>query len=363
MKDHIALAHRFTELPMRAQTAFSNLADVAMRAEMARSIANLSGSFSQRTIKGRSYWYYRHADASGRQRQIYLGPDSDTVRQLVSEKQSSPQPGALRKLAQLAEISGCQATATAHFKVIKRLSDYGFFRAGGVAIRSHAFISYGNMLGVHWGGGPEAITMDIDFAHAGKKLSVALPANIKVQTPDAIESLGMGFVPLLGGSGGGAGSWVIPESPEFTLDFVTPKTSDEGEPFRHEQLGVVLQPLPFMEYSLVDVEQSVIFDRTGAIVINVPNPARFALHKLIVYGERTGLHRTKSNKDLQQSALLLHILRRQRPEDVAAAWIDLQGRGKGWRKRVAIGLTAIDGLWPEEGFMSWLNSIAIASEP
>ena len=212
------------------------------------------------------------------------------------------------------------------------------------------------MLGVHWGSS-SAATQDIDFAHSGRNLSVALPADIEVNTSGAIESLQMGFVPLLGTGGGGAGSWFIPEAPEFTLDFVAPKTTPEGAAFKHDQLGIVLQPLPFMEYSLEDVQQTVIFDTSNAIVINVPNPARFALHKLIVHGERKGEHRTKSNKDLQQAALLLHLLRIQRIEDVEEAWLDLQSRGPGWRKRVKVGLAAVDALWPEEGFSEWLNNV------
>lgn len=355
MSATFALPNHYQPLPLRAQTAFSQLSDVAIRAEMARSVAHLSGSFSQRQVRGRPYWYFKHVDASGKQRQIYVGPDSPEIRKLVEEKQSSSEPEGLRRLARLAAVSGCQTTLSLHFKVIKRLSDYGFFRGGGVVIGSHAFIAYSNLLGVAWREGSAAYTLDIDFAHAGRSLSVALPADVRVNTADAIESLQMGFVPLLGGGGRGAGSWVIPDTPEFTLDFVTPKTTVEGAAFTHEQLGITLQPLPFMEYSLEDVQQTVIFDMNGAVVINVPHPARYALHKLIVYGERSGEHRTKSNKDLQQSALLLHILRSQRPDEVEEAWRDLWDRGPGWRRRAQIGLGALENLWPEEAFAAWLN--------
>ncbi|MCP5249404.1 MAG: hypothetical protein H6942_12870 [Candidatus Accumulibacter sp.] len=34
--------------------------------------------------------------------------------------------------------------------MIKRLADYGFFRAGGLLIGTHAFIAIGNVLGVRW---------------------------------------------------------------------------------------------------------------------------------------------------------------------------------------------------------------------
>src|SRR3546814_4188196 len=57
-----------------------------------------------------------------------------------------------------------------HFRIVQRLSDYGFFRAGGVLVGTHAFLSFGNMLGVRWA---EALrTQDVDFAHAGKALPI-----------------------------------------------------------------------------------------------------------------------------------------------------------------------------------------------
>src|SRR3546814_4662991 len=74
--------------------------------------------------------------------------------------------------------------------IVQRLSDYGFFRAGGVLVGTHAFLSFGNMLGVRWA---EALrTQDVDFAHAGKALTIALPADIEIDTHAAIESLQMG---------------------------------------------------------------------------------------------------------------------------------------------------------------------------
>ncbi|MBE0473358.1 MAG: hypothetical protein IBX54_04045 [Rhodoferax sp.] len=36
-----------------------------------------------------------------------------------------------------------------HYRVIRRLADYGFSHAGGVLIDMHAFFTFGNSLGVH----------------------------------------------------------------------------------------------------------------------------------------------------------------------------------------------------------------------
>jgi hypothetical protein len=44
------------------------------------------------------------------------------------------------------------------------------------------------------------------------------------------------------------------------------------------------------------------------VLVNVPDPAQLALHKLIDFGERTGSYRAKASKDLSQSASLLSYL-------------------------------------------------------
>ena len=75
---------------------------------------------------------------------------------------------------------GCTPTAPKHFMVLKRLAEYGFFRAGGVLIGTHAFIALGNLLGVRWADG--SATLDVDFAHAGRNVSIALPATMRMST-------------------------------------------------------------------------------------------------------------------------------------------------------------------------------------
>lgn len=63
------------------------------------------------------------------------------------------------------------------------------------------------MLGVRWAG--QDRTQDIDFARAGKAISLVLPSNVEVHTDEAISSLNMGFLPVSGldGKTGGAYLW------------------------------------------------------------------------------------------------------------------------------------------------------------
>ena len=119
----------------------------------------------------------------------------------------------------------------------------------------------------------------------------------------SVRSLAAGFLPvgLLDGRVGA--SYRNPKEPEFRLDFLTPRHRGGDKPFEHPRLGVVLQPMPFLEFLLEGVTHTALLSDAGAVVVNVPAPARYALHKLIVYAERAA--RPKSSKDLAQSVASL----------------------------------------------------------
>jgi hypothetical protein len=71
----------------------------------------------------------------------------------------------------------------------------------------------------------------------------------------------------------------------------------------------------------------------GGILLNVPEPARFAFHKLIISGERDMVMHTKRMKDLRQAAQIFEILLDERPGDVQIAWDEIREKGKGWVRR------------------------------
>ena len=91
----------------------------------------------------------------------------------------------------------------------------------------------------------------------------------------------------------------------------------------HPLLNITLQPLPFMEYSLEKFEHAVVFGNEAAC-----SSERYALHKLLVFGERSGSSRAKSSKDLAQAACLAAYLWDHRREALADALKDLLSRGK-----------------------------------
>ena len=67
------------DLALSAQTAYAQLADVAMSLEVDRGMSHLHGSFSCKTVQGVAYWYFAYRDLDGRVRQLYVGPDNEQI--------------------------------------------------------------------------------------------------------------------------------------------------------------------------------------------------------------------------------------------------------------------------------------------
>lgn len=343
----------FSDLSAVAQAAYSQLLESALAVEHSRTVADLPGSFARKPVKGKQYWYYQYTEPSGRLRQLYVGPDNDTVRQLIERKSSKPVTESLLPMTRSALALGCAGLLPRHYQVIRRLADYGFFHAGGVLIGTHAFLAYGNMLGVSWGSA--ARTQDIDFAHPGKSVSLLLSPDFDVHVHEAIESLDMGLLPVASLTSAQGASYLNPREPDFRLDFLTVRHRGGDTPYEHPKLHITLQPLKFMEFSLENVQQAALLSTAGVAIANVPHPARFALHKLIVYGEREGSFAAKANKDLAQAACLLGALKQHRAWEVEEAWADLSARGKGWLDRTRHGLDALTRFAPELEAATWLD--------
>lgn len=336
---------RFAELALSAQTAYAELLSQAQAFELDNALAGLVGAFHKRTLKNRDYWYFAYRDIDQKLRMVYVGPDHERVRALVERFKKSRLDKPLAPPSRMAIAAGCAPAAPKHFRIIHRLSEYGFFRAGGILIGTHAFLAMGNMLGVRWRDG--AATLDVDFAHAGRNVSVALPADLKIDVHDALESLEMGLLPIAQFNGKTGAQYRNPKDQELRLDFVTSMTRGR-KPVSLPDLNLVLEPLKFMEFSLEQPVQGCIFSNTGACVVNLPAPERYAVHKLIIHGERPVTERAKATKDLLQAASLLgYFLETGQSLIFNAAWRDALARGKGWQARAIQGKKALLRSAPE----------------
>src|SRR5690606_6020731 len=106
---------------------------------------------------------------------------------------------------------------------------------------------------------------------------------------------------------------------ETRIELLTAATTGAGGGIRPiPRLGFGAQALPYLDYLLHrPVPATYLYD--AGIGINVPDPARYALHKLIVAANRPGAEQAKAAKDLAQAASLIAVLHQYRAGDLKAA--------------------------------------------
>jgi len=326
------------ELPVAAQAAFSNLENAAKEREFQRSVADLRGSLTRKKIKGHLYWYYQTKDPDGKTQQVYLGPDGPLIHEFIGARND---PKKTQSAAHLARLSAsavaldCASIAPKHGRVIRRIAEHGFFNAGGVLAGTHAFLAYQNLLGIRWQAGQ--MTMDLDFAHPGKNVTIAFPHQIRVDRRSALTSLNMGFIPVHGQA-----RFKKADEPDFDVDFLTTMNRAGDSPMEVKSLGVSLQPLKFMELAFQQPVQTALLLNDGPVVVSVPNPAFFEFHKLIVSVERRTQDPLKSGKDMAQAAALLDYYLNHNATLLLDAYAHVLSRGRGWKQRVNAGLKNLD---------------------
>jgi hypothetical protein len=92
--------------------------------------------------------------------------------------------------------------------------------------------------------------------------------------------------------------------------------------------------------------QAALLSTEGSVIVNIPRPDRFAIHKLIVAAERDVSSTVKAVKDVRQANVLIQYYLEHRPEDIAETYRDALSHGPGWRKRLEGGLIRLAKINP-----------------
>ena len=329
-------------LPPETQTLYAELLDHLVAMHTRRTIGLAPGCFTTKTVKGESYYYFQYSDPGGVSRQAYVGKKSAALSKVVVayERDRSEHGADLERLQRLcAQLRAGKALPTdpASSRVLKALAESGLFHLGGVLVGTHAFTVYGNLLGVRWGGA-FLKTQDIDIAGEAR-LGIAVP-DLQVNVPEVLESLQMGFLPIPSLNRKQPSTAFKIRGQSVRVDFLTPAHGSrrEGSVFIN-RFGVAAQPLKFLDYLLEGHVPAGVVDG-GGVLVNVPYPARYAFHKLLVSRSREIGSQVKSEKDLYQAIQLIDVLAEDRPGDLALAWDGLHRRGRGWIQPVSAALAA-----------------------
>lgn len=340
-----------TPLPIETQTLYAELLERTLAAELRRSFADLNGGFVKRMPSGRPFWYFRSSDGAGGQREFYVGPDDDATRRIMDEYERQrasavdDNDGVIRMVAML-RSGGITLTDAPSARIIRGLGAAGVFRLGGVLIGTQAYTAIGNAMGVRWASGLQ--TQDVDLG-ASRVLGVGLPQTpqLLADLPAAIETLQMGFLPHVQPRAVMRPTSFIVQGKEWRVDFLTePRGRDRDNPVLIKRLNVFAQPMAFMGYLLERTFDALVIG-ADATLVRVPEPARFAVHKLLLAGNRTLRQQAKAAKDRQQAFEVLSFLQHERPGDISLAVEDVLHRGPNWAKRVRKEAERLPGVIPE----------------
>lgn len=321
-----------TPLTITAQTTYAELVEQLLAQDAKRSIGAAPGTFVEKQLASGVYVYFQYSLPGGAVRQAYIGPKSRALealtkrfaeqRVLVRAEHASTQ-----SLCAALRGAGAAVHDAASARVLGALSDSGVFKLGGVLVGTHAFVVLGNVLGVRWDGA-SARTEDVDIG-ASRTLEVAVP-ELEADLPRALESLEMGFLPLPKFSPDAPSTSFKVRGRGLRVDLVTPARDGASEPVPIPRLNAAAAPVRFLELLLARPQPAAVVAGHG-ILVNVPDPARFALHKLLVAQDRPVALQAKAKKDVTQAAHLVTALAELRPNDVEDAFAEVKSRGKRWR--------------------------------
>ncbi len=302
-------------------------------------------SFKSKVINDKRYWYLYISIGASR-REYYLGEETTELLDRIDDEkalwQSNIDDRELRKrLVNMLIGGGMAALSRDEGKILTLLERNGVFLAGAALVGTVAFKSYANMLGISW---PSDIgTQDVDIA-ADNQYTLALPRpKTAINLGQLILDSGIGYVEVPALSRKQPSTSYKIRNKDFQIDVLAPMRGRETKrPVHLAEFDTYATPLRHLDYLLEEIQPTVLLYEHG-IMINVPAPGRFAIHKCVISQKRTAAFAAKARKDLSQAEQVLRVLLETRPADIPLAFDAAQNRGDSFVAGFVAGLDQIDG--------------------
>jgi hypothetical protein len=133
---------------------------------------------------------------------------------------------------------------------------------------------------------------------------------------------------------------VLKSSNSFSVDILTKYRRGRTSPILIEKLGCSAEALTFMEYLAEESMETVALYGAG-VLVKVPPPLRYAIHKLLIAQERRGKFAAKKQKDLDQARDLIDIFLATNDLELQDALDDARSRGRAWQTAINASLREI----------------------
>lgn len=345
---------RTEPLSLTLRTLHAELRELVLAAGARARLSAMPGSVVRKRIRGGVFVYYQYRDLVGGTRQLYLGPEHDG--RIAALADTLAQPAEEQDAARIEELhaayvaAGAPVLEHAPMRVLRAFATAGVLRpeqGSAVLVGTYAFAAYAHLLGVRWAG--SLGTQDIDLAAHRDAASAREATGIEialrrpeVSAPDALDQLEMGFLPVPALDPRTPSTSYKVRGQPMRVDLLAPAAGEApGEPVFVPAFGGMAQPLPLLDYLLGETVAGLVVGRRELLVVALPAPERFALHKLVVARSRPAAFATKAAKDRDQAALVLAVLREEAPLGLRAALGALARRGEPWLTRLRQGMAAL----------------------
>jgi hypothetical protein len=319
-----------------AQVAYQDL----LRLHLDEMASGVVGSIEERHRGGRTYLYDKFR-VGAEMKSRYLGEGTPELRARLADAaalkaDAEARRATMARLTRVLRAEGFIGTDRDTGSLLLAFARAGVFRLGGTLVGTGAYGLYSAELGVRFDSQELAQTGDIDFA-SFERLSVALEDRVE-DTPDEILQK-MKFDPVPSQDKRQVWRWRQSRG-EAMVEFLTPAFGEERVKLL-PALGVSAQALNYLNFLIAEPIHAVALYRSG-VLVQIPRPERFAIHKLIVADRRKGgPDQAKARKDRGQAAFLTEILAEDRPDDLREAYQDALSRGPRWRERIEASLARI----------------------
>lgn len=310
----------------RAQAAYHDLC----RLLMDDAAAGIIGTPQKLVRNGRGYWYDLHRIGTS-VRNRYIGEDSPEMSERMARHADLAANAKARadertRLVRTLRAEGLSSLDRTTGSLLAGLERAGVFRLGGTVVGTQAFKLYEGELALRLGETDLTQTGDIDIAQF-EHLSLALGDTVEENLAESFKALSFDAIPGMRTTS----IWKWRQTTSTAMvEFLTPSFRQEEDIRDLPALGVAAQSLHFLNFLIAQPIKAAALYRSG-VLVQIPRPEAYAIHKLIVANRRTGPDKIKSRKDMAQAALLIEALAEDRPDELREAYADAMERGPQWR--------------------------------
>lgn len=292
-----------------------------------------AASVAVKTVKKKKYVYATKKDG-GVRIERYLGPldDPNVQEEMERLRHASERAKSLRNTVTALKTARLPSPSLPLGRTLEVVANAGLFERGITLVGTAAYQTYAGALGYHL---PTATfaTNDVDFS-----VAEFIPSDHEEDFETILKRADPSFSPV----------WhpedKLPKkfraSNGFIVDLLTSYGRGRKSPVEIKALGASAIALSFQEFPAEETINTVALYGAG-VLVRVPTPSRFAIHKLIVAQRRPIGETGKRQKDLKQAQELIDILLEIDEPSFQDALDQARARGKTWKTAINASLKEV----------------------